>query len=92
MIKKIVIGGLIVMIVAVGMISFASINNDIPGWFTDMQVWREEKLEEQLENGLVTEEEANILREEWAEMDAYRIERGFTSFGFGNCHRRGFRQ
>ena len=86
--KRLAFGLTLVLVLAFGVMAFAEAN-EVPQWYNDMREWRQSRLETAIEEGLVTPEQAAIQQERWAEMDAYRTERGFDET-VGPCHGTGF--
>ncbi|SFH84269.1 Protein of unknown function [Tindallia magadiensis] len=91
--KRLAIGMTMVLVLAFGVVTFAE-TVEVPQWYKDMVQWRQERLEEAVEDGLITEEEAEWRQEHWEEMDEFRREKGFDygmGAGYGPCHgERGF--
>jgi len=84
--KKLVVGIAILLIVAFGVVAFAEAA-EAPNWYNDMLQWRQERLDDAVEEGLVTEEEAQWRQERWEEMDEFQREEGFGfGPGYGACH------
>lgn len=93
--KGIVVTVALVLILGFGVVAYADSTNEAPEWFYDMMDWKREQVQEAVETGEMTEEEAVIYNERLEEMEARRVERGFGigRGGFGACHgegRRGF--
>lgn len=75
----------LVLLLSFGAVALAE-TAEVPEWFTEMQKWRQERLEAALEEGLITQEQAEWRLEHWEAMDAYRLEQGFDNMAYGPCH------
>lgn len=90
--KRLIIGLTLVLMLAFGIVTFAE-SADVPDWYHDMLQWRQERLDAAVEEGLVTEEQAQWQQERWEAMDEFHREQGFgpgAGPGFGPCHSNGF--
>lgn len=71
---------------AIGIASFAD-TEEVPQWFNDMLKWRTERINEAVESGDLTQEDAELWLEHMEEMEAYHEENGFSfsggMYGFG---------
>lgn len=105
--KKILTGALILVLGAGSIVAYAdaakvpnifpgerNINltlEDREGWFKERHQFRNERVKEALEKGLITEEEAKSWQEHFEYMDKYHSENGFIpggcGMGFGRHHR-----
>ncbi len=88
--KRLVIGLAMFMVLAFGMMAFAEAT-EAPEWYNDMLQWRQERLDDAVEEGLVTEEEAQWRQERWEEMQEFHLDREFGvgpgfAPGYGPCH------
>jgi hypothetical protein len=83
--KGLMIGLALTLVMAFGIVAFAEVA-EAPQWYNDMLKWRQERLQQAVEEGLVTEEQAEWQQERWEAMEAYRAEQGFDNWGFGPCH------
>ncbi len=82
--KKVAIGLTMLLVLSFSSMAFAA-SADVPDWYQEMRDWRQERVETALDEGLLTEEQAEWQQERWEAMDAYRLENGFAG-GFGLCH------
>lgn len=83
--KGLIIGLALTLVMAFGIVAFAEVA-EAPQWYNDMLEWRQERLQQAVEEGLVTEEQAEWQQERWEVMEAYRAEQGFDTWRFGPCH------
>jgi len=86
--KRFMIGITLLLVLAFGIVTFAE-SADMPDWYNDMLQWRQERLDAAVEEGLVTDEEAQWQQEHWETMDEVHREQGFGSgvgSGTGPCH------
>ncbi|RQD68613.1 MAG: hypothetical protein D5S00_08720 [Tindallia sp. MSAO_Bac2] len=91
--KRLALGITMVLVLAFGMVSFAE-TVEVPQWYNDMLQWRQERLEEAVDEGLISEEEAEWRQEHWEEMKEFHLERELgvgpgSASGYGLCHREG---
>ncbi|SNS63969.1 Protein of unknown function [Anaerovirgula multivorans] len=85
--KMIALGVVMVLVLGLGMVAYAESNNEVPQWFNDMMTWRKGQVQESLEAGEITEEEAATWNEHFDQMEEYHTENGFQmGRGFGACH------
>ena len=93
--KTLIFAAVVVMVIGLGAASYAE-TDGIPEWVEQMRQWRQERMETALEDGLITQEQAQWRQQHWEEMDEWRAERGYDNDGFGFCHngfwRGGFRR
>ncbi len=82
--KKVAIGLTLLLVLSLSVVAFAE-SVDAPEWYQEMKEWRQERVEAALEEGLITEDQAEWQHERWEAMDEYRLENGFEE-GFGPCH------
>ena len=82
--KKVAIGLTLLLVLALSVMAFAE-SVEVPEWYQEMKEWRQERLDTALEEGLITEAQADWHRERWEAMEQYRLENGFEE-GFGPCH------
>jgi len=74
--KKVVIISLVVVLVlSVSLIALA--NDNTPEWFKDMVEWRKAQIQEALDAGTITEEQAEFYQERMDQMEKYHGENGF---------------
>ncbi len=83
--KRWIIALSLVLLLAFGAVALAE-TTEVPEWYTEMQQWRQDRLEAALEEGLITQEEATLRQERWEAMDVYHLEKGFDNMGYGACH------
>jgi len=81
--KKVAVGLTLLLVLALSVMAFAE-TIEVPEWYQEMKEWRQERLETALDEGLITEEQAEWKRERWEAMEEYRLENGFEA-GFGPC-------
>ncbi len=67
---------------------------EVPQWYNDMVQWRQERLEEAVDEGLITEEEAEWRLERWEAMEEFHADREFGfgpgyGYRYGPCHGEG---
>jgi hypothetical protein len=72
---------LVLTIATLGFIVFAD-TEETPQWFLDMFKWKTEQINEAVESGELTQEQADEWLEHMEEMQAYHDENGFA-FGKG---------
>lgn len=85
--KKLLMLMLVVTILLVtGLVVYAEAEDvEVPEWFEDMMDWRRGEIDEALEDGTITEDEANAWLERLDEMETFHMEEGFNNFGAGSC-------
>ena len=83
--KRLMIGLALTLVLAFGVVAFAEVS-EAPEWYNEMIQWRQERQQQAIEEGLITEEQAAWQRERWEAMEAYRTEQGFDTWGYGPCH------
>ncbi|WP_425447786.1 DUF2680 domain-containing protein [Dethiothermospora halolimnae] len=86
---------LLVLVLSVGTVTFAAADGDAPDWFNDMLEWRRDRIDEAVENGTITEEQAEYWNERMEYMEEYHNENGFDfpagcHGGYGRGMGRGF--
>lgn len=74
----------LVGVLTVGFAVFAD-TEDVPEWFTEMIEWRKAQVEESLEAGLITEDQAEAWFDHFDDMTEFHQENGFGGGGFGGC-------
>lgn len=86
--KVFALGIVMVLVLALGIVAYAESNSDVPQWFNDMMTWRRDQVQESLEAGEITEEEAAAWNEHFEKMEEYHGENGFQMMGrgMGSCH------
>ncbi len=82
--KKIAIGLTMLLVLSLSAMAFAE-SVDTPEWYQEMKEWRQERVDTALEEGLITQEQAEWQRDRWEAMDEYRLENEFVE-GYGLCH------
>ena len=83
--KTLVITALLVLVIGFTFAAYAE-TRAVPEWVEQMHQWRQERLEEALDEGLVTPEQAEWRQQRWEAMDAWHSERNYDNGGFGFCH------
>lgn len=83
--KGLMIGLALTMVLAFGVVSFAEAN-EAPEWYNEMIQWRQERQQQAIKEGLITEDQAAWQQSRWEAMEAYHAERGFDTLGYGPCH------
>lgn len=82
-----------VIILSLGVIAFAETNNEVPDWYNEMIKWKKDQVQQSVDNGQVTEEQANYWNERIEYMEKFHKENGFGfqggCGGFGRGYRRG---
>lgn len=87
LIMTIVIASLLVT----GLVVYAESEEvEVPEWFNDMMDWRRDEIDQAIEDGTLTEEDAEAWLERINEMEEIHLEEGFEGFGNGSCSRGGF--
>lgn len=88
---------MIVMVISIllvtGLVVYAEAEDvELPEWFEDMMDWRRGEIDEALEDGSITQEEAEAWLERLDDMETFHKEEGFDQFGAGpgNCPGGGF--
>ncbi|MEN1759930.1 hypothetical protein [Anoxynatronum sibiricum] len=74
----------LLLVAALGAMVYAE-TVEAPQWFFDMIEWRQDRIEEALNEGLITEEQAAWQMERLEAMEAYHLENGFHRFGGSAC-------
>jgi len=73
-----------------GFVVFADDGDVLPDWFKDMIEWRKGQLNQAVEDGVITEEQAEYWTEHYEDMEEYHKENGFgNGYGYGGpggCH------
>ncbi|MBS4538874.1 DUF2680 domain-containing protein [Clostridium sp. D2Q-11] len=72
-----------VLILSVGAIAFAGSDGNLPDWFKGMLDWRKDRIENAVEDGTITQEEANEYLEHLEDMETYHTENGFPEENYG---------
>lgn len=87
----------IVFVLSMGVMSFAETNiTETPDWYEDMLKWRKDQIEEALDEGLITEEQAQLWNERLEYMEEYNLENNYGygcggyGMGYGHGPGRGF--
>lgn len=76
----------VVMLLGVASVALAETSTEIPGWFTEMIKWKKDRVEQAVEDGLITEDQADAYKERLEAMEQYHEENGFNfGTGFGSC-------
>lgn len=82
-----------VIILSLGVVAFAETNNEVPDWYNEMIKWKKDQVQQSVDNGQVTEEQANYWNERIEYMEKFHKENGFGfqggCGGFGRGYRRG---
>jgi hypothetical protein len=60
----------------------ATEKNELPQWFKEMVEWRQEQIQQSLEEGAITEEQAAYWKQHLEDMEEFHEENGF---GTGIC-------
>lgn len=81
--KSIVLLFIIVGVLAAGITAYADAE-DVPEWFYEMIEWRKAEVQESLDAGEITEEQAEAWLAHFDDMVEFHEASGFT--GFGGCH------
>lgn len=69
---------------------YAQSGSATPEWFTEMLQWKKDKVEEAVNNGDLTKEEAERYNERFDDMEKYHEENGFDDYPQRNKEGRGF--
>lgn len=89
--KKIIsLAAISVLVLSMGLVAFADVSNEAPQWYNDMMDWRREQVQEAVDNGEITEEDAEYWTEEIDRMEEYHNEEGY-GYGPGMMGRYGRR-
>ncbi len=82
--KKIIVLSLVtVLVLSIGMISFADNSNDTPNWYKEMLKWEEAQINNSLKNGTITKQQAEIMKNQLNNMKNYNNQNGFNQSGYG---------
>lgn len=88
--KKVLIVLTIVALVTASLASFAlaAEKNETPQWFKDMISWKKEQIDQALEDGEISKEQAEAWKDHMDDMEKWHTENGFNygNMGFGACH------
>ncbi len=76
------------LILSMGIVVFADNSQEVPQWYNDMIEWRKEQVQESVENGEITEEDAQYWMEEMDRMEEYHNEYGYGPGMMGRYGRR----
>lgn len=80
----------IASLLVTGLVVYAESDEvEIPEWFNDMMEWRRDEIDQAVEDGSLTEEEAEARLEKMDEMEEFHLEEGFDNYGEGSCPRAG---
>ncbi len=82
--KSILITLVVVFVLSMGVLSFAETNIvETPEWFNDMITWKKDRVQEAVDNDLITEQDAKLYNERLDYMEEYHQE---NDFGYpGGC-------
>lgn len=84
--KYLVLAMVIASLLVTGLVVYAESDEvEIPGWFTDMMEWRRGEIDKAVEDGSLTEDEAQAWLDRMDEMEAFHLEEGFEAYGKGAC-------
>ena len=93
--KKLIVLSMVgVLMLSIGVIAFAD-GNELPNWYNDMIKWRQERLNDAIKDGSISESEAEEWNEHYEDMREYHEENGFPVQGGGfnsGCPGGGFRR
>lgn len=71
----------------------AEVGNSVPQWFQDMMTWKKAQVEQALNDGLITKDQAKAYIDQIDAMEKWHVENGFPSgAGYGGCHGLGYGQ
>ncbi len=82
--KNVAVGLTLLLLLSLSVVAFADDIN-APEWYQEMKEWRQDRVEAALDEGLITEEQAEWQRQRWEAMDEYRFENEFQE-GFSPCY------
>lgn len=81
-----------VLLIVVGVLMLAipvfADANELPDWFNDMMEWRKAQVQESVDEGLITQDQADAWLDHIEDMEEFHEVVGFP--GPGGCHGGGF--
>lgn len=77
-----------VLTLALGSFAFAVENEDTPQWFKDMITWKKQQVQQAVQDGNLTDDQAKAWNERFDDMEKWHAENGFNMNGIrpGGCH------
>ncbi len=84
--KYIIMVLVIASLLVAGLVVYAETTEvEMPEWYPQMLEWRRGEIENALEDGSLTEAEAEEWLERMDDMEANHLEEGFEGYGPGSC-------
>lgn len=89
--KYLILAMVIVSLLVTGLVVYADSKDvEVPEWFSDMMEWRRGEIDKAVEDGSLTEEQAEAWLDHIDEMEAFHLEEGLSDYRNGSCPGGGF--
>ena len=89
--KYLIMTMVIVSLLVTGLVVYAESEDlEVPEWFNVMMDWGRDEIDQAVEDGTLTAEEAEAWLDRIDDMEEIHLEEGFEGFGTGPCSSSGF--